>query len=111
MGAFKQAGAAEGPIVCTGLHAQLRGTRFEGTWLAREGPGLYLIGDEPLKIAVQAELDSGELLVHGYFDGRSLHETREKLVKFMEEKGFKAAAGRVAEQQADEDDDLFGAAA
>jgi hypothetical protein len=107
--AFKQAGVAEGPIVCAGLHAQIRGTRFEGTWLARDGPGLYLLGDEPLKIAVQADLDTGELLVHGYFEGRSLHETREKLVKFMEERGFKAAPGRV--RDANDDDDLFGCSA
>lgn len=110
-GAFSQAGAAEGPIVCTGLHAQLRGTRFEGTWLAREGPGVYLLGDEPLRVAVQADAITGELLVHGYFEGRFLHEAHAPLVKFMEERGFKPAPGRVKEHEEDEEDGIFGSSA
>merc|ERR1719162_2560792 len=36
----------EGPLVCSLLSRELIGSRYEGLWISREGPGLYLLGDE-----------------------------------------------------------------
>mmetsp|Transcript_75417 Transcript_75417/g.170734 ORF Transcript_75417/g.170734 Transcript_75417/m.170734 type:complete len:282 (-) Transcript_75417:125-970(-) len=85
--ALKDGGAQEGPIICAGLAAGLAGTRFEGMRIARERPGIYQLGDKPIRVAVQADLEGGALLVHGYFDGDVLHPVRAPVRAFLEEHG------------------------
>lgn len=36
----------EGPFICTTLGDELKGSRYEGLWISRESPGIYVIGDE-----------------------------------------------------------------
>eukprot|EP00929_Paragymnodinium_shiwhaense_P107108 TRINITY_DN73151_c0_g1_i1.p1 TRINITY_DN73151_c0_g1~~TRINITY_DN73151_c0_g1_i1.p1 ORF type:complete len:270 (-),score=62.38 TRINITY_DN73151_c0_g1_i1:290-1099(-) len=103
--ALHQNSAEEGPMVCSALLKELDGSRFEGVWLSREGPGIYRIGDEPqTRVAVQV-LD-GKLLIHGYFEGENLHPVRMSVKAFLEQHGPKDM--RAA---ADEDCDLFGGGA
>mmetsp|Transcript_39295 Transcript_39295/g.79414 ORF Transcript_39295/g.79414 Transcript_39295/m.79414 type:complete len:269 (-) Transcript_39295:82-888(-) len=85
--ALKDGGAQEGPIICAGLAAGLAGTQFEGLRIARERPGIYQLGEKPLRVAVQADLEGGALLVHGYFDGDVLHPVRAPVRAFLEEHG------------------------
>mmetsp|Transcript_81372 Transcript_81372/g.242536 ORF Transcript_81372/g.242536 Transcript_81372/m.242536 type:complete len:272 (+) Transcript_81372:109-924(+) len=85
--ALKDGGAQEGPVICAGLAAGLAGTRFEGLRIARERPGVYQLGEKPLRVAVQADLEGGALLVHGYFDGDVLHPVRAPVRAFLEEHG------------------------
>merc|ERR1712232_1047031 len=65
----------------------LAGTHFEGLRIARESPGIYQLGEKPLRVAVQADLEGGALLVHGYFDGDTLHPVRSSVRAFLEEHG------------------------
>jgi len=90
--ALKDGGAQEGPVICAGLAAGLAGTRFEGLRIARERPGIYQLGKEPRRVAVQAELDSGDLLIHGYFEGDVLHPVRVPIRTFLEEHGAAPAS-------------------
>jgi len=90
--ALKDGGAQEGPVICVGLASGLAGTRFEGLRIARERPGIYQLGKEPLRVAVQAELDSGDLLIHGYFEGETLHPVRVPIRTFLEEHGAAPAS-------------------
>lgn len=96
--ALKDGSAQEGPIICAGLASGLAGTRFEGLRIARERPGMYQLGDKPIRVAVQALEE--KLLIHGYFDGKDLHPVRVDVKAFLEEHGAVAAE--------DEDCDLFG---
>lgn len=41
----------EGPLVCNMFAKELEGSRFEGIWISREGPGVYKLGD--VRAAVQ----------------------------------------------------------
>jgi len=87
--ALKEGGASEGPWICHKLAAGLAGTRFEGLRMAKEKPGVYQLGDK-LLVAVQADLEGGELLIHGYFDDkRVLHPVRSPVLTFLEEHGAK----------------------
>lgn len=90
--ALKDGGAQEGPVICAGLAAGLAGTRFEGLRIARERPGIYQLGKEPLRVAVQAEFESGDLLIHGYFEGDVLHPVRVPIRTFLEEHGAAPAS-------------------
>merc|ERR1719277_2425886 len=75
--------------MCHLLHSSLAGTRFEGLRIARERPGVYQLGDK-LLVAVQADLEGGELLIHGYFDEKHvLHPVRSPVRTFLEEHGAK----------------------
>jgi len=93
-------GAEEGPLVCCALAKQLLGSRFEGIWISREGPGVYRLGEEQLRVAVQV-LD-GRLLVHGYFEGDFLHPVRVAIKPFL------AEHGPAALRSATDDCDVFG---
>lgn len=73
----------EGPLVCALFAKELEGTRFEGVWMSREGPGVYRLGG--VKTAVQV-LD-GRLIVHGYFEGDLLHPVRVPIQTFLAEHG------------------------
>jgi len=87
--ALKDGGPQEGPLICHRLHAGLAGTRFEGLRIAKEKAGIYQLGSKHL-VAVQADLEGGELLVHGYFDeGNVLHPVRTPVLAFLEEHGGK----------------------
>lgn len=86
---LKEGGSPEGPWICHKLAAGLVGTRFEGLRIAKEKPGVYQLGDK-LLVAVQADLEGGELLVHGYFDEKHvLHPVRSPVRAFLEEHGAK----------------------
>mmetsp|Transcript_81866 Transcript_81866/g.228088 ORF Transcript_81866/g.228088 Transcript_81866/m.228088 type:complete len:268 (-) Transcript_81866:95-898(-) len=85
--ALKNGGAQEGPVICHKLAMGLVGTSFVGLRIAREGTGIYQLGNKPLRVAVQADLEGGELLVHGYFDGDVLHPVRVPVRAFLEEHG------------------------
>lgn len=87
--ALKEGGVLEGPLICHRLAAGLAGTRFEGLRIAKERPGVYQLGSK-LLVAVQADLEGGELLVHGYFDDSNvLHPVRSPVRAFLEEHGAK----------------------
>lgn len=87
--ALKDGGPQEGPLICLRLHAGLAGTRFEGLRIAKEKAGIYQLGAKHL-VAVQADLEGGELLIHGYFDeGNVLHPVRTSVLAFLEEHGGK----------------------
>lgn len=101
--ALRENHAEEGPLVCCALAKELEGTRFDGLWICREGPGMYRLGDERLKVAVQV-LD-GRLLVHGYFEGDLLHPVRVAIAPFLAEHGPKDLRSAT-----DADCDLFGGA-
>lgn len=74
----------EGPLVCNMFAKELEGTRFEGVWIMREGPGVYKLGEK--RAAVQV-LD-GKLIVHGYFDEHNaLHPVRVPIAAFLAEHG------------------------
>eukprot|EP00927_Polykrikos_kofoidii_P032383 TRINITY_DN27606_c0_g1_i1.p1 TRINITY_DN27606_c0_g1~~TRINITY_DN27606_c0_g1_i1.p1 ORF type:complete len:296 (-),score=55.20 TRINITY_DN27606_c0_g1_i1:81-968(-) len=99
--ALTQNTSDEGPLICSTLAKELVGSRFEGIWIAREGPGIYRIGEEQqLRVAVQV-LD-GKLLVHGYFDGEFLHPVRVAIKPFL------AEHGPADMRSATDDCDLFG---
>lgn len=36
----------EGPLVCSRLRRDLEGSRYENLFISRQGPGLYILGDE-----------------------------------------------------------------
>lgn len=91
----------EGPLVCCALSKELEGSRFEGMWISRESPGVYRLGEEGLRVAVQI-LD-GKLLVHGYFEGDLLHPVRVAILPFLQEHGPSRLLCA-----ADADCDLFG---
>jgi len=81
--ALIQNNAEEGPLVCNMFAKELEGTRFEGIWISREGPGVYRLGEK--KAAVQV-LDA-KLIVHGYFEGDFLHPVRVPITAFLTEHG------------------------
>lgn len=84
--ALKEGGALEGPMICHRLAAGLVGTRFDGLRVAKIKPGVYQLG--PSLVAVQADLEGGELLIHGHFDENGiLHPTRCPVRTFLEEHG------------------------
>jgi len=100
---LKDGGPQEGPLIIARLAVGLAGTRFEGLRIAKERPGVYQLGAK-LLVAVQADLEGGELLVHGYFDDNNvLHPVRSPVLAFLEEHGAKPAE--------DVDCDLFGGSA
>lgn len=97
--ALKDGGPLEGPLICHRLNADLAGSTFEGLRIAKERSGVYQLGGK-LLVAVQADLEGGELLVHGYFDaGNVLHPVRSPVKAFLEEHGAKPPADQC---------DLFG---
>mmetsp|Transcript_54812 Transcript_54812/g.155283 ORF Transcript_54812/g.155283 Transcript_54812/m.155283 type:complete len:262 (-) Transcript_54812:73-858(-) len=99
MEALKEGGPTEGPLICHRLEAGLAGTRFEGLRIAKKRDGVYQLGPK-LLVAVQADLEGGALLVHGYFDDSGvLHPVRVPVLAFLEEHGAKPPS---------DDCDLFG---
>lgn len=91
----------EGPLICGALQKELEGSRFEDLWICREGPGVYRLGEEEMRVAVQV-LD-GKLLIHGYFEGELLHPVRVAIQPFLQEHGPKELRSAT-----DADCDLFG---
>jgi len=89
----------EGPLVCNMFAKELEGSRFEGIWISKQGPGLYKVGET--RTAVQVL--EGKLIVHGYFEGESLHPVREPIRTFLGEH-----APAHMRSVADGDNDLFG---
>mmetsp|Transcript_70932 Transcript_70932/g.154105 ORF Transcript_70932/g.154105 Transcript_70932/m.154105 type:complete len:265 (+) Transcript_70932:167-961(+) len=83
--ALAQNSADEGPLVCRALAKELQGSRFEGIWISREGPGVYRLGEAQLRVAIQVL--EGKLLVHGYFEGAQLHPVRVAIRPFLAEHG------------------------
>lgn len=99
LAALTQGTVAEGPLVCSLLAKELEGTRFEGTWISQDGKGMYRLGADGRKVAVQV-LD-GKVLIHGYFEGSILHPLRVPVTSFLAEFGEAA-------KDACDDCDLFG---
>lgn len=73
----------EGPLLCAIMAKELEGSRYEGIWISREGPGRYILGDEDpvsglpdkdsdganidrvIRVAVRAA--EGKLIIDGFF--------------------------------------------
>jgi len=73
----------EGPLLCAIMAKELEGSRYEGIWISRVGPGRYILGDEDpasglpdkdsdganidrvIRVAVRAA--EGKLIIDGFF--------------------------------------------
>jgi hypothetical protein len=75
--------AEEGPLICSLMIRELEGSRYDGIWVSRAGPALYVIGDEnegsglPEKdpdganidrvIRVAVQVSDGRLIIDGFY--------------------------------------------
>lgn len=92
----------EGPLICSLLSQELEGSRYEGLWISRQGPGQYFLGDDHEgsglprvdqdgariypRVRVMVKVNNSRLEIDGFFhegDEKQLNPARVPIGPFL----------------------------